>query len=556
MSPRAAAADRPPGFRGVFRADADARAVYAEAAGIQRIWPDAVAVPADAADASVLVRWAHETRTPLVPRGSGTSMAGGAIGPGVIVDLSQLRDLPTVDADHRRMRVGPGVLRGEADAAAAAFGLRFPVDPSSGAYCTIGGMASTNAAGAHTLKFGATRPWVTALDCIFDDGTQAVVRRGQPLPDGVPALTRFLEDAAPEIKAADPTSLVHRDVRKDSSGYAVAEYARGGDLIDLLVGSEGTLGLFVAVEIALIPRPLATASLLAAFPTLEAAVLGATVARQAGASACELLDRTFLDFVREVADVGEPAARLPVATDAVLLIEIEGDSTDRARSAVTDLARAVTAAGAVYVELAFDEAAEAALWELRHAASPILARLDPALKSMQVIEDGAVPPDRLADYVRGVRTAMTRQGMRGAIFGHAGDAHVHVNPLVDVRDPAWRDKVRALLDEVTALTARLGGTLTGEHGDGRLRTPLLPLMWPAGDGVALRLFRAIKTAFDPRGIFNPGVKVAAPGAGILGDVKYDPRLAPLPPLARRALDRVADERAYATPRLSLLDAAG
>jgi FAD/FMN-containing dehydrogenase len=555
VSPRAVAADRPPEFRGVFRNDLDARAVYAEAAGIQRIWPVAVAVPADVSDVRVLVRWAHDTRTALVPRGSGTSMAGGAIGPGVIVDLSRLRAMGTVDADQRRLRVGPGVLRGEADAAAGARGLRFPVDPSSGTYCTIGGMASTNAAGAHTLKFGSMRPWVTALDCIFDDGTQALIRRGHAAPHDVPAVLRFFAHAAPEIRATDPAALVHVGVRKESSGYALAEYARTGDLIDLLVGSEGTLALFVAIELTLIPRPAATASLLAAFPTLDVAVLGAAVARHAGASACELLDRTFLDFVRDATDAGDQAARLPATADAVLLIEIEEDGPDRAAAAVADLARAVTASGADYVEVALDERAEAALWALRHAASPVLARLDPALKSMQVIEDGAVPPERLADYVRGVRAALTRQGMRGAIFGHAGDAHIHVNPLVDVGDPAWRVKVRALLDEVTALTIRLGGTLTGEHGDGRLRTPLLPRVWPADDGAAVRLFGAVKAAFDPRGIFNPGVKVATPGVPILGDVKYDPALAPLPPLARRALDRVADERAYATPRLSLLDAA-
>jgi FAD/FMN-containing dehydrogenase len=553
-SPRPAAADRPTGFRGVFRDDDDARAVYAEAAGIQRIWPIAVAVPVDVADLRGLVQWAHETRTPLVPRGSGTSMAGGAIGPGVIVDVSRFLDMSPVDADQRRMRVDSGVLCAAVDAAASARGYRFPVDPSSGAYCTIGGMASTNAAGAHTLKFGSMRQWVTALDCIFDDGTQALIRRGQPAPDSVPALMRFLRDAAPAIHAADVAALGHRGVRKDSSGYAVADYARSGELIDLLVGSEGTLALFVAVEVALTPRPVATASLLAAFPTIEAAVLGAGIAREAAASACELLDRTFLDFVRDAADVGDAAARLPAATEAVLLIEIEGDSVAHAQAAAADLGRGVTASGAAHVEFALDEGAEAALWELRHAASPVLARLDPALKSMQVIEDGAVPPDRLAEYVRGVRAALTRQGMRGAIFGHAGDAHIHVNPLVDVGDPAWRAKLRALFDEVTALTTRLGGTLTGEHGDGRLRTPLVPLTWPGDSGLAMRLFGAVKAAFDPRGIFNPGVKIAALGTPILGDVKYDPLLPALPPRARRALDRIADERAYATPRLALLDA--
>jgi hypothetical protein len=184
--------------------------------------------------------------------------------------------------------------------------------------------------------------------------------------------------------------------------------------------------------------------------------------------------------------------------------------------------------------------------------SPILSRLDPSVRSMQVIEDGAVPPERLAAYVRGVRAAMERRQLRGVVFGHAGDAHVHVNPLVDVRLPDWRERVEGLLDEVTALVASLGGTMAGEHGDGRLRAPLLDRCWSAA---ALDRFARVKSAFDPLAILNPGAKLPTAGQRALGDIKYDPALPPLPAAARRALDRVERERAYATPRLALLDAA-
>ena len=169
---------------------------------------------------------------------------------------------------------------------------------------------------------------------------------------------------------------------------------------------------------------------------------------------------------------------------------------------------------------------------------------------MQFIEDGCVPPDRLAEYVRGVRAALDRQQIRGVIFGHAGDAHVHVNPLVDVRDPRWRERVDALLAEVTALSARLGGTLTGEHGDGRLRAPLLAQVWPAE---SLARFAEVKRAFDPEGLLNPGAKVPTPGERAVDRVKYDPTLPPLPADARRALARVERERAYARFRLELLE---
>ncbi|MGH7623362.1 MAG: FAD-binding oxidoreductase, partial [Gemmatimonadaceae bacterium] len=203
------------------------------------------------------------------------------------------------------------------------------------------------------------------------------------------------------------------------------------------------------------------------------------------------------------------------------------------------------------VRVALDATAATELWELRHAASPILARLDPNLRSMQFIEDTAVPPERLADYVRGVRRILAAHETRGVIFGHAGDAHVHVNPLVDVGRPEWRDRVADILDEITTLTASLGGTLTGEHGDGRLRTPLLPRVWPPG---ALADFAEVKRAFDPWGVLNPGVKVATAGEQPLGAIKYDPALESLPPRAAAALDRVERDRAYASFRLDLIDA--
>ena len=507
--------------------------------------PAAVAVPADADDLRALVRWARESRTPLIPRGSGSGMAGGATGSGVIVDLSRLGAIEPVDAERRRVRVGPGALRATVDSRARAVGLRFPVDPSSGAFCTIGGMASTNAAGARTLTFGAMRAWVTALDCVFEDGSRAVIRRGEEPPRSIAAVRRFLDDVAGDIAPA-ARALARAGLRKQSSGYGLADYARSGDLVDVLIGSEGTLAIFAGVELALAEEPAATSSLLAAFESLDDAVRAAAAARAAGASACELLDRTFLD----VASRGSRPLPVRPGIDAVLLAEVEAQDHDHAAAAGVLLKRAFLRAGAAEVTVAYTPEMEETLWALRHAASPILSRLDPSLKSMQFIEDGAVPPDRLADYVRGIRGALEAHEVRGVIFGHAGDAHIHVNPLVDVSRPDWRDRVAAVLEDVTTLTARLGGTLAGEHGDGRLRTPILDRVW-APDATAL--FARVKRAFDPECILNPGVKVPLDGQQPIEQVKYDPALPPLPERARKALDHVERERAYHRFRLALLD---
>jgi len=542
------------GFNGQYRDDDVARAVYSESAGIARITPKAVAVPADVADVQTLVRWAKRTHTPLIPRGSGSSMGNGAIGDGVIVDLSRLSHIGDVDRERRAITVGPGALRGDVDAVARQHGLHFPPDPSSGKFCTIGGMISTSAAGSHTLKYGPIRHWVDALDCVFDDGTLVTITRGtlwQTLCSNAAAIAR-LETAERTLhdllanKQLGLSSITHPGVRKDSSGYALAAFRDSGELIDLITGSEGTLVLIVGATLRLAPVPAATSSLLGAFPTLESAVIAATHARDAGAAACELLDRTFLD----VAARGAPLPHVPEGTEAVLLAEVEGDSANDAAQQAESLQQAFTNDGATSVTLAATVEAEDELWELRHAVSPILATLGASMTSMQFIEDGAVPPDRLPDYVRGIRGILDAHGVPGVIFGHAGDSHVHVNPLIDVGRENWRATVRAILDEVVALTASLGGTLTGEHGDGRLRTPLLSKVWSAA---ARTQFEVIKGAFDPDSIFNPGVKVPLPNQSALGEIKYDPALLPLPAPAAQALSRVAKERAYNCFRLDLID---
>jgi FAD/FMN-containing dehydrogenase len=535
---------KPPAFRGIWRDDAEARAVYSEAAGIHQIVPRAVAVAADANDVVALVRWAAEHHVPLTPRGSGSSMAGGAVGAGVVVDLSRMSAIGAVNATTRSVIVGPGAICADVDAAAQQHGLRFPVDPSSARFCTVGGMAATNAAGGRTLRFGQMNAWVEGVECVFADGSRAWVRRGAPLPDAAP-LARFAGVAPALMKAERAGASRHAGVRKESSGYALASWAGSGSVIDLLVGSEGTLALFTALELRLAPIPAARATIVAAFSSIDGAAAAASVAAELNASACELLDRTFLEIARR----GGPLP-VPDGADAVLLVEVEDTSGARVAELVHAMAVAFADAGALHVESAVDAAHAAKLWRLRHAASPILAGMSRAAISMQVVEDGAVPPAKLPDYVRGLRALLARSQFGGVIFGHAGDGHVHANVLVDVSEPDWRERVERVFDGGVALIVSLGGTTTGEHGDGRLRAGALPVVWPAA---AMERFRVVKSAFDPLGILNPGVKLPASDAPPLGGPnKYDPQLAPLPAAARAALDRVQRERAWGEGRLELL----
>src|SRR2546430_793142 len=272
-----------------------ARAVYSEAAGIARAIPSAVAVPVDAEDVVVLVKWAAESGTKLIPRGSGSSMAGGAVGTGVIVDLSRINHRGRIDDRDRTVLAEPGVLWATLEVAARRKGLRLPVDPSSGEFCTLGGMVATNAAGAHSLRYGATRAWVNAIDCVFSDGDRAVITRGEPPPKRIDAIGRFMRDVHGEIVASDKRRpILHLGVRKESSGYAIHDYATKADLVDMLVGSEGTLAIIVGIQLTLSPVPSATSSVLGSFASLEEATEAATKALEAGASACEAPHRTFL----------------------------------------------------------------------------------------------------------------------------------------------------------------------------------------------------------------------------------------------------------------------
>ena len=495
----------PPSFRGRFLRHESERELVSQASGILAAIPQAVAVPADADDLAALVRWAASTSTPLVPRGAGTGMPGGNVGAGIVVDLlSEFRGVGEVNAKSASVEVRPGVTLAQLNAICAPANLHFPVDPSSGSRCTLGGMLANNSAGAHSVKYGATRAWVETLDLVLADGSRAHIARGRPIAD------RGLRDIATRVDARlqpsrDRVEQLWPHVRKNSSGYALREYLASGDLVDLLIGSEGTLALITAATLRLAPVPAARGVALLEFADLGAA--GSAVQRllELQPATCEMLDRTFLELVRHAgADAGYP---LRTGLEAILLVEMEGDSLADVDARLESV-RTAMAGVADRVALATEPVQQSRYWDVRHAASPLIARRTDGRVSMQFIEDSVVPIHRLPEYVIALRQILEAHGIPAVIFGHAGDGNLHVNPLVDVSAPQWRATIEKVLYEVAAEVAALGGTLAGEHGDGRLRAPLLQTVW----GRELtELFRAVKTAFDPERILNPGVIIPLPG---------------------------------------------
>ncbi|HEX3927770.1 MAG TPA: FAD-binding oxidoreductase [Gemmatimonadales bacterium] len=477
------------------RTDLALRARYSQGGGIYRIVPAGVARPVTIAGLRDLIAAARVNGLQLVPRGAGSAMPGSNVGLGVVVDLTALdAGRCTIDAAHRRANLSPATTLAALNAAAASVRLRFPVDPSSGAWATLGGMTSTNAGGARTFQVGSTRRWVESVQIETTDGP--LVLRRNASPDAAhPVIRRWHQDVEPRVRAA---AGVIREryprVAKNSAGFALDRYLESGSLVDIVVGSEGTLGILSDLSLRLDPLPSARASVRIALSSRADLARALDAVASAAPANLEFLDGSFLQLV------GGPLA----ASAGVLLADFEGDDAQT----VAISARAAVAAVdgfAVDARAATDDAGIAELWRVRHGASPVLAALTDGRQSLQIVEDGCVPRQALVEYLAAVDAACRAARIDVVMFGHAGDGHVHVNLLPNTGDTDWVARVRQIFEQVTAAVVALGGTPSGEHGAGRLRAGVLEALY--GSEV-MACFAAIKAAFDPAGIFNPGVIIS------------------------------------------------
>jgi FAD/FMN-containing dehydrogenase len=529
-----------PDLNGIGRTDPRARAAYSEGAGIFRIVPAAVAMPSTTASLRTLVAWAAEHRVPLVPRGAGSGMTGGNVGSGLLVDLTVLDGCPLeVRPETHRALTGSGVTLRDLSTTAERHGLRLPPDPSSARFATVGGVVSTNASGPRSVRAGSMRRWVEALDLITADGERLTLRRGAS-PGRCAAVERFTRDAEPGLRTAREKILARFPrTRKNSSGYALDAWLASGDLLDLVIGAEGTLGLVTTVEWRLEPIPARYAGLRAALRSHDA--LGAVVPGllPLHPSAVEYLDATFLRFAGE--ETQDVAGFLMLEFEAFDAAPIE-ERVAAARRLLAPVSSDLREAG--------DRRGLEAIWAVRHAASPALARLGESRRSMQVIEDACVPLEAMARYIAEVRAASERHGVEAVLFGHVGDGNLHVNLLPDVTRPGWEARIAAIFADVTAAVGRLGGTLSGEHGDGRLRAHALASVF--GEEI-VELFRLVKGAFDPWGILNPGVKLPTADERPFGALKVGSAAAPIPADIEARLRLVERDAGYGVARLDLVE---
>ncbi|MFZ2754105.1 MAG: FAD-linked oxidase C-terminal domain-containing protein [Lysobacteraceae bacterium] len=441
-----------------FRTDANERLTYGYDNSRRQAMPDAVALPATREQVVALVRACRVHRVPVIARGRGTNTTGASVptSGGVVVSFERMNRVLAIRPGDRCAVVEPGVLNGDLQHALKPHGLFWPPDPTSADFSTVGGNLACNAGGPRAVKYGASRDNILALTAVTGTG-----------------------------------ELIH-------CGSATTKGATGYDLQRLLVGSEGTLALIVEATLKLTPLPAARRALRALYRDVDAAAsaVARLMAQPVTPSMLEFMDDHAVRLARAQMRASSGGTDIPEHAGALLMIEADGDAHTLPR-ALEALSAAARGDGCLDVEPAADEAARERLWAARKALSPALRNLAPG----KINEDVVVPVSRIPELVAGVQALSREVSLPIVCFGHAGNGNLHVNLMYDPADPAQNERAHAAMSRVFTLTLSLGGTLSGEHGIGLAKRDFMP---QAVDAPTLAMMRAVKAAFDPDGILNPG----------------------------------------------------
>jgi FAD/FMN-containing dehydrogenase/Fe-S oxidoreductase len=500
------------------RFDAVSRALYATDASVYKLRPLGVVLPRTQQDLVELVRICGEAGCPLTLRGGGTSQCGQAIGTGLVIDTSKyLNAVIEVNVAERWARVEPGIVLDELNAQLRAHGLRFAPDVSTASRATVGGMMANNSSGARSVYYGKTIDHVIEQDVVLSDGT--VTRFGPLSPEALEAactgdtlearcyrtVRALAREHAGEVERRYPKVL------RRVMGYNLDEFTRGDrpfNLAKLLVGSEGTLGIVLAAKINLVPLPKAKAVLAIQFTDLLDALGSTPLILRHRPSAVEVMDGFILAYTRQSVTLsamrdsfieGDPGA--------LLCVEFYADDASELPPRLQALEADLRAhnLGYRYVH-ALDLPTQARVWGLREAALGLSMAMKEDAKSLSFVEDTAVPPERLRDYIDRFLGVVRRHDTTAGVYAHASVGCLHVRPVVNLKTDAGVQKFESLANAVADLVLEFGGALSGEHGDGLVRSPFMRKMFGP---VIYDAFRTIKQTFDPAGLLNPGKIVDA-----------------------------------------------
>ncbi len=509
------------------------RMLYATDASLYQVEPVGVVIPASIEDAERAARFCIARGLPVLARGGGTSLAGQCTNRAVVIDFSvRCRALRDVDRGRRRCRVEPGITVEDLNDRLAGLGLFFAPDPATARQANVGGCIGNNAAGGRSIRYGRTSENVAGIEALVPGagsaGAVARLERGAGGRDPVVReLTRRVVDVvdrhAELIRARFPKTLrrnagYNLDLilrQLDGAGARADADARldAVNLASLLCGSEGTLAVTLGADLILHPSPAARGLAVIGFASLDEAIGAVVPILETRPTAVELLDDMVLDLARANAEYRWYVDLMPhPATGrlgAVLYVEYSAETdAGELRASLAALEgivgrEAPSARVAVYT----DAGAMQKAWKLRKAGEPLLHGMAGERKPITFIEDNAVPVERLAEFVRRLRAIIEGHGTRAAYWAHASVGVLHVRPLLNIRDEADRERIRAIALEAADLARSLGGVMSGEHGDGRVRSPLLERFYGPE---LMGAFRHIKRIFDPANLLNPG-NIVEPG---------------------------------------------
>ena len=499
-------------FRGEILCDPVSRALYASDGSLHQIMPLGVARPRDRDDVLTLVRYAAENRLPLVPRGSGTSVAGEALGSGIVIDFSRhMHAIEEVGA--QTVRVQPGVIHSRLNRVLRDSGRYFPPDPSNTATSTVGGMLALDAAGSHSIRVGSTRDHVVSIEVVtasgahfeaanesIDDHATAVAE--SPVDETatwkrllVNRLATLLDDNSKLILEKQPLRQI-----RNRAGYMLRGVLSEShvSLPRLLIGSEGTLGLFTAATLRTSALPAHRCVLLIVFESVDSAIEAVRTIAAHQPSACDLIDRRLLTLARDL----DPrfAALIPATAEAALIVEQTGFSQFEITQRISDLMKQLKelpdAGRSLFEATTFDEIEF--LWSLPNRVVPLLNRARGETSPVPIVEDIAVPPESLLEFVARARRVWQKHEITASLYAHAAVGQIHMRPFLHVPFDAAR--LEDLARDLYHAAISVGGSISGEHGLGLSRTAFLPSQY----GELCRVFQAVKTLFDPDCLLNPG----------------------------------------------------
>lgn len=490
--------------RGEVRFDRLSRAIYASDASIYEIVPLGVVLPRDAEDVALIVRTCGELGASVIARGAGTGLTGGAVGAGVQLDLSRyMNGTGALDVEQRTIDVQPGVVLDDLNRVLRPHGLHFAPDVATASRATIGGMIGNNSCGAHSIRYGRTVDHLRELTVVIGDGSVVTFRRDDAAT--IESHAARLERGLSEIRDRYADEIARRfpKVMRSNGGYGLDRLGPTGTRVDatrVLCGSEGTLGVVVSAKLALSPLPAHRELVLLAFDDLLAALTIVPELLAYQPAAVELVDRLIIDAGRANPASGGRYDFLPADIEALLAVEFFGESPDEADELARRLLDDAEIAAQVRECRALTPNEQATLWDLRNAGLGLMMSRPGDEQPYSFIEDAAVDPIHLRTYIERLADVLRREGVHAGYYAHASVGCLHVKPVLNLKRGEDVAKMKRIAEASCDLVVGLGGAVTGEHGDGIVRSGFIERVY--GPRI-VQAFREVKRLFDPAGVLNP-----------------------------------------------------